>query len=161
LNADPVVMEFFPALQDRAMSDATIDAWRGQIEARGWSNWAVEARESGDFLGFIGLTVPRRMLPFSPCIEIGWRLARAHWGRGYATEGARHALGAGFEHFGMDEIVSFTALLNARSRAVMERIGMRDARCDFEHPALPEGHRLRPHCLYTMTRLEWEARRGL
>src|SRR5688572_8180938 len=110
LNADPVVMEFFPATQDRAASDAMVEAWSGQIDDRGWSNWAVELRATGQFIGFIGLTVPRRVLPFSPCVEIGWRLARAHWGQGYATEGACAALGAGFERFGLDEVVSFTAL---------------------------------------------------
>jgi RimJ/RimL family protein N-acetyltransferase len=161
LNADPAVMEFFPALQDRAASDKSVDAWRAEIEARGWSNWAVELREGGAFIGFIGLTVPRRTLPFSPCVEIGWRLAREHWGRGYAAEGASHALRVGFERLGLDEIVSFTALLNVRSRAVMERIGMRDARADFEHPAVPEGHRLRRHCLYRLAREEWEARHGV
>jgi RimJ/RimL family protein N-acetyltransferase len=161
LNADPAVMEFFPALQDRAASDAAIDAWSRQIEDLGWSNWAVETRGGGDFIGFIGLTIPKRALPFSPCVEVGWRLARAHWGRGYATEGARHALQAGFERFGLEEIVSFTALLNVRSRAVMERIGMADSKCDFEHPALPEGHRLRPHCLYRITRARWEADHGV
>lgn len=161
LNADPAVMEFFPAPQDRAASDAMIDAWREQLDARGWSNWAVEARASGDFVGFIGLTVPRRVLPFSPCVEIGWRLARAHWGQGYATEGACAALRAGFERAGLAEVVSFTALLNLRSRAVMRRIGMRDTGEDFEHPALPPGHRLRPHCLYRITRAEWEAGDGV
>ena len=161
LNADPLVMEFFPAPQDRAASDAMVDAWREQIETRGWSNWAVEARATGEFLGFIGLSVPKRALPFSPCVEVGWRLARAHWSQGYATEGARAALRVGFERIGLAEIVSFTALLNVRSRAVMERIGMRDAKQDFEHPAVPEGHRLRPHCLYRITRDEWSTMRGL
>src|SRR6476620_7089768 len=76
MNADPAVMEFFPALQSREASDASISAWQSQLETQGWSNWAVELRESGEFIGFIGLSVPRRVLPFSPCIEIGWRLAR-------------------------------------------------------------------------------------
>ena len=161
LNADPVVMEFFPSVQDRVASDAAIDAWRGQLASRGWSNWAVETRAGREFIGFVGLTIPRRALPFSPCVEVGWRLARAHWGQGYATEGARHALRAGFERFGLEEIVSFTTLANLRSRAVMERIGMHDAKSEFEHPAVPEGHRLRPHCLYRITRAQWEASNGL
>jgi RimJ/RimL family protein N-acetyltransferase len=161
LNADPVVMEFFPAPQDRASSDAAINAWSEQIDSRGWSNWAVQSRASGAFVGFIGLTVPKRVLPFSPCVEIGWRLAREHWGHGYATEGARHALDAAFERAGLTEVVSFTALLNVRSRAVMQRIGMRDTRQDFEHPALPPGHHLRPHCLYRITRAGWEAGDGV
>ena len=157
LNADPAVMEFFPALQDRAASDASIDVWQGQFEQKGWSTWAVELAGSGEFVGFVGLSVPRRTLPCSPCVEIGWRLARRFWGRGLASEAARAALGAGFERIGLAEIVSFTALANLRSRAVMERIGMRDANRDFEHPGVPEGHALRLHCLYRIDRLGYEA----
>jgi RimJ/RimL family protein N-acetyltransferase len=153
MSADPVVMEFYPAPSTREESDAAIDRWRSQIEDQGWSNWAVEIAQSGEFIGFVGLTVPRRVLPFSPCVEIGWRVARPHWGKGYATEAARAALAFGFgfgfgEVGGLEEIVSFTALINRRSRAVMERIGMANANEDFEHPAVPEGHPLRPHCLY-------------
>lgn len=158
MNADPIVMEFFPALQTRASSDGAIDAWEAQFDERGWSNWAVERRDSGEFIGFVGLNVPRRALPFSPCVEVGWRLARDHWGRGFASEAARGALRLGFDQLGLEEIVSFTALTNLRSRAVMERIGMSDARQDFEHPAVPEGHRLRPHCLYRLTRAQWTRR---
>lgn len=157
MNADPAVMEFFPSLQTREASDASIDAWQAQFARQGWSNWAAELRETGAFIGFVGLSVPRRVLPFSPCVEIGWRLARAHWGRGYATEGARAALRMGFEQLGLGEIVSFTTLGNLRSRAVMERIGMRNANEDFEHPAVPEGHALRWHCLYRIGREQWRA----
>jgi len=159
LNADPVVMEHFPAVLDRASSDAGIDQWLAQFAERGWSNWAAERKDGGGFIGFVGLSIPRRALPFSPCVEIGWRLARAHWGRGYATEAARGALRVGFERLGLAEIVSFTALTNVRSRRVMERIGMSDARADFEHPGVPEGHALRPHCLYRITREAWAERR--
>jgi len=157
LNADPAVMEFFPAPQSREASDASIDAWQAQLDSRGWSNWAVELVESGEFVGFVGLSVPRRALPCSPCVEVGWRLARRFWGRGLASEAARAALGAGFERIGLAEIVSFTALGNLRSRAVMERIGMQDAHQDFEHPGVPEGHSLRPHCLYRIDRAGFEA----
>lgn len=160
LNADPVAMEFFPAPLAREASDAMLEGFRQQIEERGWSNWAVEVAATGAFIGFVGLTVPKRALPFMPCVEIGWRLARAHWGQGYAAEGARAALRAGFERLELEEIVSFTALLNTRSRKVMERIGMRDAHEDFEHPALPPGHALRPHCLYRLAREEWRAQAG-
>jgi RimJ/RimL family protein N-acetyltransferase len=155
MNADPVVMEFFPALQSRADSDRSIDRWQAELAERGWSNWAAELRSTGAFIGFVGLSVPKRLLPFSPCVEIGWRLARAHWRQGFATEGARAALRVGFEQVGLDEIVSFTSMLNVRSRAVMERIGMRDTRQQFEHPGVPEGHALRLHCLYRLTRHEW------
>ncbi len=155
INADLAVMEFFPALQDRAASDAMIESWREQIQVQGWSNWAVERRDTGALAGFVGLTRPRRALPFTPCIEIGWRLGRAHWGRGFATEAARAALAFGFERAGLDEIVSYTALLNHRSVAVMEKLGMDNAHADFEHPALPDGHALRPHCLYRLGAGAW------
>lgn len=157
MNADPAVMEFFPALQDRAASDASIDLWQAQFEAQGWSNWAAELAESGEFIGFVGLSVPRRTLPCSPCVEIGWRLARPFWGRGLASEAARAALHAGFGRIGLAEIVSVTALANRRSRAVMERIGMRDSGEDFEHPGVPEGHPLRTHCLYRIDRQAFAA----
>lgn len=155
MNADPQVMEFFPATQSRSVSDASIDSWQKQLAERGWSNWAVELLASAQFIGFIGLSVPKRLLPFSPCVEIGWRLAAEHWGQGFATEGARAALQAGFERLGLQEIVSFTSVLNVRSQAVMQRIGMSNAYQDFEHPGVPEGHPLRPHCLYRMTRRQW------
>ncbi|MBY0269385.1 MAG: GNAT family N-acetyltransferase [Burkholderiales bacterium] len=155
MNADPAVMEFFPALQSREASDLSITAWQSQFASRGWSNWAVELLESSQFIGFIGLSVPRRTLPFSPCVEIGWRLASAYWGNGYATEGAQAALRVGFERIGLSEVVSFTAVGNLKSRAVMERIGMANANEDFEHPGVPEGHALRLHCLYRISRGRW------
>lgn len=160
LNADPAVMEFFPATLDRAASDRAIDNWMAKFAERGWSNWAVEIRETGKFIGFVGLSVPHRPLPFSPCVEVGWRLARRYWGFGYASEAARGCLRVGFERLRLPEIVSFTALLNLRSRAVMERIGMYNAHADFEHPALPEGHPLRPHCLYRLTDDAWRRRQA-
>jgi RimJ/RimL family protein N-acetyltransferase len=155
LNADPAVMEFFLSPLSRESSDASIDAWQSQLDSRGWSNWALELKASGELLGFTGLSIPRRVLPFSPCVEVGWRLARKHWGQGYATEAARAALEVGFARLDLPEIVSFTTAGNVRSRAVMERIGMRDARQDFEYPGFPEGHPLRRHCLYRIAREEW------
>ena len=155
MNADPAVMEFFPSLQSREASDASIDRWQAQFALQGWSNWAAELLASGQFIGFIGLSVPGRVLPFSPCVEIGWRLGKGHWGKGYATEGARAVLEVAFQRLGLSEVVSFTSLGNLRSRAVMERIGLRDTRQDFEHPGLPEGHALRRHCLYRITREQW------
>ncbi len=157
MNADHEVMKFFPALQSREASDSSIDAWRAQFAAQGWSNWAAELIDTGEFIGFVGLSVPRRALPCSPCVEIGWRLARPYWGRGLASEAASAALRVGFERIGLDEIVSVTALTNRRSRAVMERIGLRDQRQDFEHPGVSEGHPLRPHCLYKIDHTAWRA----
>ncbi|HET7400398.1 MAG TPA: GNAT family N-acetyltransferase [Usitatibacter sp.] len=155
MNSDPAVMEFFPSLQSRAVSDAAIDRWQAQFEARGWSNWAVELRESAEFVGFTGLTVPRPELPCSPCVEIGWRYARKAWGRGLATEAALACLRVAFGDLALPEVVSFTAVHNVRSRAVMERIGMTNANQDFEHPAIAEGHPLRLHCLYRIGREQW------
>jgi RimJ/RimL family protein N-acetyltransferase len=119
----------------------------------------VELVASGAFVGFIGLSVPRRALPFMPCVELGYRLARPYWGRGLASEGARAALEFGFTTVGLEEIVSFTALLNLPSQAVMRRVGMIDTHQDFDHPALPEGSPLRRHCLYKLTRERWAALR--
>ena len=155
MNADPAVMEFFPSPLSRQSSDASIDQWQSQFSSQGWSNWAVEVLESGQFIGFLGLSVPRRVLPFSPCVEIGWRLARSSWGHGFATEGGRAALQVAFGQIGLPEVVSFTTVRNLRSRAVMERLGLRNALQDFEHPGLPQGHALRRHCLYRITREQW------
>jgi len=158
LNADPKVMEFFPALLSRAESDAVVDRCMAHIAEHGWGLWAVEIRNTREFIGFVGLNIPAYELPFSPCVEIGWRLAAEFWGKGYATEAARGALRAGFEQLGLPEIVSFTAVGNIRSRSVMERLGMCDTGETFEHPNVLEGHALRKHCLYRLSREQY---RGL
>jgi RimJ/RimL family protein N-acetyltransferase len=150
-------MRFFRGTLSREASDRDIDVWQSEIVERGWSNWAVEVVDSGAFAGFIGLSVPKRALPFMPCVEVGYRLAREYWGRGYATEGARAALDVGFKRLGLEEIVSFTALANVPSQAVMRRIGMINANEDFDHPALPEGSELRRHCLYRISHARWMA----
>lgn len=148
MNADPAVMEFFPRPLERAESDAAVSRIREHLASHGFGLWAVEVPGVAEFIGFVGLAIPRFEAHFTPCVEIGWRLARAFWSRGYATEAARAALGYGFRERGLDEIVSFTAVGNLRSRAVMERIGMtRSPDDDFDHPALPEGHLLRRHVL--------------
>ena len=153
LNADPEVMRHFPALLGREQSDVMVDRLRGHIEAEGWGMWAVERRDTGEFIGFTGLAVPRQELPFQPCVEVGWRLARDAWGHGYASEAAREALRVGFDELGLTEIVAFTAVANSRSRAVMERLGMvRDAAEDFDHPAVGVGHPVRRHVLYRKVR---------
>lgn len=157
LNADPEVMRYFPAPLARAGSDAMAERCQGLIAARGWGLWAVERREDGAFVGMVGLHVPAAALPCAPCVEVGWRLARPHWGRGYASEAAAAALRAGFEALGLASIVSFTVLANQRSRRVMERIGMHDSGADFDHPAVAEGSPLRRHCLYRITRGQWLA----
>lgn len=154
LNADPRVMAFFPAPLSRAESDALVDRIAAGIDERGWGFWAVEERAGGAFVGFVGLGVPPPELPFSPCVEIGWRLARAFWGLGYATEAARGALRVGFERLALAEIVSFTAARNLPSEAVMKRLGM-VSDGTFEHPAMAVGHPLRLHKLYRLGRDAW------
>jgi RimJ/RimL family protein N-acetyltransferase len=156
LNADPRVTEFFPSALDRAASDAMADRCESLIAERGWGFWAIEMKENGRFIGFAGLHIPARELPFSPCVEIGWRLTFESWGKGYATEAARGCLRIGFERLQLEEIVSFTAVGNKRSRAVMERLGMQeDANAVFEHPKIAVGHSLRLHCLYRLSRKQW------
>lgn len=149
LNADARVMEFFPAPLSRAESDAMVDRCAEGIVQRGWGFWAVEERARGAFIGCVGITVPRPDLPFSPCVEVGWRLAQRYWGQGYALEAARGALRVGFERLALSEIVSFTAVPNLRSEAVMKRLGMTSDGV-FAHPALPVGHALRLHKLYRL-----------
>lgn len=158
LNADAEVRAWYPGMMDRACSDAMIDRCAASIAQRGWGLWAVEERASGAFIGCVGLDVPGADLPCSPCVEIGWRLARAYWGRGYATEAALAALRIGFEQLGVTEVVSFTVPGNARSRAVMVRLGMREDLKTFDHPRLPVGHPLRRHCLYRLSREQWRER---
>jgi RimJ/RimL family protein N-acetyltransferase len=151
MNADARVMEFFPKRLNRAESDAMVDRIEAHFSERGFGLWAIEVPGVAPFIGFAGLSVPRFSAPFMPCVEVGWRLAFEHWGHGYATEAARLALGYGFGTLALPEIVSFTSATNHRSRAVMERLGMRrDSADDFDHPALPEGHPLRRHVLYRL-----------
>jgi RimJ/RimL family protein N-acetyltransferase len=149
LNADPRVMRYLPAPLSRAESDALAARVRSHIDEHGWGLWAVEVPAVTWFAGFVGLARPRFSAHFTPCIEVGWRLAAPFWGRGYATEGARAALAFGFDTLGLDEIVSFTTCDNLPSRRVMERIDMtHDPRDDFDHPGLAPGHALRRHVLY-------------
>ena len=126
-----------------------VDLHTAGIDADGYGHWAVEVRDAGEFIGFVGLAQPSFEAAFTPCTEIGWRLARSAWGRGYATEAARATLNVAFGPVGLDEVLSWTFEGNLPSRAVMERLGMtRDPADDFDHPRLPEGERLRRHVLY-------------
>ena len=151
LNADPAVMEHFPRLVTREESDALIDRAAASIADHGWGLWAVEVRETGEFIGFTGLSIPSFEAPFLPGVEIGWRLAKGAWGNGYATEAALAALDFGFGPAGLTEILSFTATTNLPSQRVMQKIGMTHAE-DFDHPRLPAGHRLQRHVLYRISR---------
>jgi RimJ/RimL family protein N-acetyltransferase len=151
LNADPLVMEHFPCVLSRQQSDAIADRIEAHFEEHGYGLWAVERPGEAEFIGFVGLAIPGFEAAFTPCVEIGWSLARAHWHQGFATEAARAAVAHGFEVVGLREIVSFTVPRNHPSRRVMEKLGMRlDG--EFEHPTLPAGHALRRHVLYRLTR---------
>lgn len=150
LNADPAVMEHFPAPLDRAQSDAFGRTVKACIERDGYGLFAVETPEL-PFAGYVGLAAPRFDAHFTPAVEVGWRLAREAWGHGYASEGARAAVAYGFETLGLAEIVSFTVPQNTRSRRVMEKLGMtHDPADDFDHPAVLDDERLRRHVLYRL-----------
>lgn len=153
LNADAAVMEYLPAPLSRAASAALIERIEACFDANGYGLWAVELPGQAPCVGFIGLAPVDFDVFFAPAVEVGWRLARSSWGRGLATEGALAALTFGFEQCGLPAVVSFTAQGNRRSRAVMERLGMRrDPAEDFDHPLLPAGDPLRRHVLYRLDR---------
>jgi RimJ/RimL family protein N-acetyltransferase len=160
LNADPAVMEFLAGCLDRTESDRLAQTAEAEIALQGWGFWAAELRASGTFIGFVGLRAPSFEAPFTPCIEIGWRLERASWGKGFATEAGLVCLRFAFETLELPEVVSFTVPQNRRSRAVMERLGMlRDADGDFDHPRLPDGNPLRRHVLYRLRQDAWRGAR--
>jgi RimJ/RimL family protein N-acetyltransferase len=160
LNADPLVREHFPGTMSREASDAFVDLIEATWDERGWGQWAIEVPGVAPFIGFVGLW-PADFVTGAPMVEVGWRLAREHWGHGYATEAAREALRFGFAELGLDEIVSFTVPRNLRSIAVMERIGLvRDPAGDFDHPRV-DAHaypHLVRHVFYRLTRERWEPR---
>jgi RimJ/RimL family protein N-acetyltransferase len=157
MNADPRVMEFFPAALTPEETAAMMERVRAHFARHGFGWWAAEMKETGAFIGFIGLAVPYFEAHFTPCVEIGWRLAAEHWGRGLATEGARAMLRYGFDELGLREIVSFTTVGNVRSRRVMEKLGMtHDPANDFDHPRIAEGHPLRRHVLYQLTAIGYQ-----
>jgi len=160
MNADPRVMQFMPTILTHEESAAVSERIEAHFREHGFGLFAAELRETGAFIGYIGISVPSFHAKFTPCVEIGWRLAAEHWGRGLATEGARAVLRYGFETLGLEEVVSFTVPANLASRRVMEKIGMRRNEAeDFEHPGLPEGHPLRKHVLYRLERSEFENRK--
>jgi RimJ/RimL family protein N-acetyltransferase len=157
LNGDPYTMRYFPAPMTPSESDALAALASSALVQRGWGLWAVEVVGVAPFVGFVGLNQPGFQAHFTPAMEVGWRLARAHWGNGYATEAARAAVAYGFDALELDEIVSFTSVVNQPSRRVMERLGMsHDPADDFDHPSVADGP-LRRHVLY---RLASSGRRG-
>ena len=151
MNADPEVMRYFPAVADRAASDASIGRMEALFDRQGFGLWALELAETGEFLGFTGLNPMPYGVPGAGGMEVGWRLARRAWHCGYATEAATAAVGVAFDGAGLDELWSMTAVLNTPSQAVMRRIGM-TWYADFEHPRIERGHRLRPHVVFRLQR---------
>ncbi len=151
MNSDARVMEFFRSRLSRVESDAMVDRIQKHFSEHDFGLWAIEVPGVAPFIGFAGLAWARFSAPFTPSVEVGWRLAFEHWGHGYATEAARLALGYGFGTLALSDVVSFTSATNHRSRAVMERLGMRrDPAEDFDYPSFPEGHPLRRHVLYRL-----------
>jgi RimJ/RimL family protein N-acetyltransferase len=149
-------MRFFPRATTRAEVVALVERHADNLAAGRPGLYAVERREDGQFIGWVGLATPTFEANFMPAVEIGWRLAREFWGRGYAPEAARRALAHGFTTLGLEEVVSFTAVPNLPSRRVMEKIGMHhDPADDFDHPRLEPGHWLERHVLYRITRAQW------
>ena len=160
LNADPEVMRHFPSVMSREDSDAWLDRATGQFDDQGWGLWAAEVPGVSPFIGFVGLAMATFPAPFTPALEVGWRLAKEHWGRGYAPEGAAAALGFAFDEVGVNEVVSFTTVGNTNSRRVMEKLGLtRDSSDDFDHPNVAVGSPIRPHVLYRVTKTSYRSSR--
>ncbi len=155
LNADPEVMEYYPDILNEEESDDMAQRFEALITYRGWGFWVVEKLDNKKFMGFVGLHEPTYDLPVTHCVEIGWRLARKYWGHGYASEAAKASLAVAFEKLDLPEVYSFTSVLNEKSKAVMERLGMIDTNRNFEHPMIPEGSPLREHVLYRINRENW------
>jgi RimJ/RimL family protein N-acetyltransferase len=162
MNADPRVMRYFPATLSREESDGFFDLIGRRFLDYGYGLWAVDRKDTGEWIGFVGLVYRPRSdfaAPFAPCHEVGWRLRAEHWGQGFAPEAAQVALRFGFAILRLEEIVSFTVPANQPSRRVMEKIGLGwDPEGDFEHPNLPEWDPLRRHVLYRLSRHSWLAR---
>lgn len=150
-------MRFFPSTLKVEESLDMAHKIQSLIDSRGWGFWAVEIPDKCDFIGFVGLHTPKDSLPFSPCVEVGWRLAKAYWGNGYATEAAQAALNFGFATLGLKKIVSFTSAVNLPSISVMKKLGMQNTGLDFCHPDVPEASNLNHHVLYSISNMDWRS----
>jgi RimJ/RimL family protein N-acetyltransferase len=153
MNADPEVMRYFPGTLTQEQSDALADSIERGWDDRGFGLWAVEVPGEVPFAGFVGLSVQSFIPLTPPPVEVGWRLGKEHWGKGFATEAGLASLRFGFTGVGLDEIVSCATERNWPSRRVMERLGMTyDPDDDFDHPRLPNGSPLGRHVLYRIGR---------
>lgn len=156
INQDEEVMEYFPKVFSAGETIALVEKIKNKFATHGFGWYAVELKETHKFIGFIGLNIPDFEASFTPCVEIGWRLAKEYWGQGLAVEGARKCLEIGFNEFNLDEIVAFTAKINLRSERVMQKLGMvRDYAGDFYHPKVPRKHELSLHILYRLTKKDF------
>ena len=159
INGDPLVMEHFIGTQTRAETEAMVERFEDDFVRLGYGAWAAELTADRKLIGFIGLVPARAPLPFAPAVEVGWRLAAEHWGKGLASEGATLALAFAFDELGVGEVVATTAACNRRSWRLMERLGMRrDLAGDYMHPLVPAGHELCPHVLYRLGAREFAER---
>ena len=156
INADSDVMEFYPSILEKKESDEFAQKLESLITKRGWGLWAVETKDEKKFIGFVGLHKPTYDLPIKSCVEIGWRLAKEYWGNGFATEAANAALDIAFGKLNLPEVYSFTSIINKKSKAVMERLGMVNTNKNFNHPMLPENSQLSEHYLYKIDHLSWK-----
>ena len=162
LNADCEVMRYFPSVLNRSESDQLASRIRTLIDQKGWGFWAVEEKVSQQFIGFVGLHLQELVgIPYTPMIEIGWRLHRNYWRYGYATEAAQLALKFAFEVLKVDAVYSFTALVNQKSQRVMQKLGMQNTGHDFEHPKLAANSVLKTHCLYKLSVHDWKQMHNL
>ncbi len=155
MNADSTVMEYYPKTLSEDESNTMANKLKELISEQSWGFWAVEIKEKNEFIGFVGLHKPTYDLPVTPCVEIGWRLGKKHWGKGYATEAAQEALRFAFVELKLKKVYSFTSVLNKPSWSVMERLHMINLEENFEHPILPENHPLCEHVLYKITAEQW------
>lgn len=156
MNADPVVMEQFPNALTTAESDEFAQRIADHIEQQGWGLWAVEHKSTKQFMGFVGLQESWSGLPFPVEKEIGWRLAKEYWGKGFATEAAQAVLQFAFKNLGLEKVISFTSISNKASRKVMERINMLNSQMNFMHPKLPRDNSLCEHVYYQISKNQWE-----
>ena len=155
LNTDPEVMQFYPDTLNVEESIAMASSFAAIISKQGWGFWAVELLDKKEFIGFVGLNEPAYDLPVTPCVEIGWRLARKFWGNGFATEAANASLAYAFNTLQLPQVYSFTSKVNKRSQAVMQRLGMINTNTNFDHPLVADNDLLREHVLYKIDRNDW------
>ena len=155
MNSDKEVMEYFPGVLTEKESNELATRIIHLINKRGWGLWAIELKKQNIFIGFVGLHKPEIELPFAPCTEIGWRLSKHHWGHGDATEAAKASLKFGFQTLRLDEIVSFTSIVNKRSQSVMKKLNMVNTGSNFQHPSIPSGSHLKEHVLFKINKKQW------